>query len=91
MGFSFCPELPDRTTCHRRTAEITITSQKITVLTVEFTQGLLLNNNLCRSTGYNIDRWLFYFLDARRAIFDWPNAETVILLVSRPKKLCLFK
>src|SRR5436853_3085384 len=38
ISFSFCPLLPAFTTCQSRKAEITITNQKITVFTVEFTK-----------------------------------------------------
>ena len=41
IGLSFWAVLPDLTTCHRRMADTTMTSQKITVFTVEFTSGLL--------------------------------------------------
>src|ERR1700690_767728 len=37
ISCSFWPVVPVRTTCHRRTADTTITAQKSTVLIVEFT------------------------------------------------------
>ena len=38
FGLSFCPALPAFITCQSRKAESTITNQKTTVLTVEFTE-----------------------------------------------------
>src|SRR5207344_1356016 len=51
MGFSFWPLLPVRTTCQSRKAESTITSQKMTVLTVEFTQNSS-EKRLCKPERY---------------------------------------
>ena len=39
ISCTFCPEFAVFTTCHNATAEIRITTQKIIVLTVEFTKN----------------------------------------------------
>src|SRR5437588_5695657 len=63
ISCTFCPEFAFFTTCHSATAARRITTQKMTVLTVEFTEKLLRTAAQPRTpkTRLRQEHWRYYF------------------------------